>query len=223
MLDLNYTNLINLIKPYKVEERTESTAFLHWFLVNIYRLDRIEVDDVICDGRGDKGIDGIYINENGDCIDIFQSKIVQSENKTLGDTQLKEFIGSISQLQTNESLESLIKNTGNTQLKSLLLNNKDKLSSSDYSIRGIFITNALKDINADNLLQTVSNKLEVWDRDYIAQMYVPSEKAIVATSELSFDVFGRDYCKYDVENIARVVIAPISATDLVKMEGIANH
>ncbi len=100
MLDLNYTNLVSLIKSHKVQGRTESTAFLHWFLVNIYRLERIEADDVICDGRGDKGIDGIYINENGGYIDVFQSKIVQRENKTLGDTQLKEFIGSLSQLET---------------------------------------------------------------------------------------------------------------------------
>ena len=223
VLDLRYANLANLLKLHKVQGRTESTAFLHWFLVNVYRLERIEAEDAICDGRGDKGIDGIYINENGDSIDVFQSKIVQRENKTLGDTQLKEFIGSLSQLETNEGLESLIENAGNTQLKNLLLNSKDKLLSSDYSIRGIFITNALKDSNAENLLKTISNKLEVWDKNYITQMYVPSEKAIAATSELSLDVFGREYFKYDVENIARVVVAPISAIDLVKMEGIANQ
>jgi hypothetical protein len=78
MLDLSYGNLLNLIQPYKVSGRTESTAFLHWFLVNLYRLDIMEVEDIICDGHGDKGIDGIYINQNEECIDIFQSKIVQS-------------------------------------------------------------------------------------------------------------------------------------------------
>ena len=59
---------------------------LHWFLVNIYRLEPMEVDNIICDGQGDNGIDGIYINDNEECIDIFQSKIVQKDTKTLGDT-----------------------------------------------------------------------------------------------------------------------------------------
>ncbi|MEM8831967.1 MAG: hypothetical protein AAGE96_21820 [Cyanobacteria bacterium P01_G01_bin.19] len=164
MLNLDYSNLIKSIKPYKTTGRTESAAFLHWFLVNLYRLEQMEVDNIICDGQGDKGIDGIYINDNEGCIDIFQSKIVQRDTKTLGDTQLKEFIGSLSQLETEDGINSLINNTGNTQLKNILIDNKEKLYSSDYFIRGIFVTNASKDSNANNLLQTIpgSMKLEVW-------------------------------------------------------------
>ena len=154
-----------------------------------------------------------------------QSKIVQKDTKTLGDTQLKEFIGSLSQLETEDGINLLINNTGNTQLKNLLIDNREKLSSSDYFIRGIFITNASKDSNADDLLQTISDsiKLEVWDKPEIIRMYVPSDKAIRATSELSFDVFGWDYSNYNVDNVARVIIASVRATEIVKMEGIHNQ
>lgn len=225
MLNLDYSNLIEIIKPYKTTGRTESAAFLHWFLVNIYRLEKIEVDSIICDSQGDKGIDGIYINDNEGCIDILQSKIVQKDTKTLGDTQLKEFIGSLSQLKTEDGINSLINNTGNTQLKNLLIDNQEKLYSSDYFIRGIFITNASKDSNADDLLQTIpsSIKLEVWDKPEIIRMYVSSDKAIRATSELSFDVFGWDYSDYNVDNVARVIIASVRATEIVKMDGIHNQ
>lgn len=225
MIDLAYSNLIDLIQPYKVEGRTESTAFLHWFLVNLYRLDPMDVEAIVCDGHGDKGIDGIYVNHNEGYIDVLQSKIVKRDTKTLGDVQLKEFIGSLSQLQTVDSIESLIDKTENSQLKNLLLENKQQLISSDFSIRGIFITNAEKDSNAINLLETLDNPsfLEVWDKSLISQMYVPSEKAIPATEELSFDVFGFDYSEYNIENVAKVVIAPLAATDLVKMEGIENQ
>ena len=198
---------------------------LHWFLVNIYRLEPMEVDNIICDGQGDNGIDGIYVNDNEECIDIFQSKIVQKDTKTLGDTQLKEFIGSLTQLETKDGIELIIKKTGNTQLKNLLLEHKEKLYSSDYFIRGIFVANASKDSNANNLLQTISSsiKLEVWDKPEIVKMYVPSDKAIRATSELSFDVFGWDYSDYNVDNTARVVIASVRATEIVKMDGIHNQ
>jgi len=225
MLDLEYSNLIKLIQPHKVEGREEASAFLDWFLVNIYRLETIEVQNIVCDGRGDKGIDGIYVNENEECIDVFQSKTAQKAAKTLGDVQLKEFVGSLKQLETAEGIDSLISSTGNTQLKNLLIEYKDLFTSSKYTIRGIFITNSEKDSNAESFLQSVSLsvKLEVWDKTRISKIYVSSEKAIPATSELSLDVFGRDYVEYNVDNIARVVVAPISATDLIRMDGIENQ
>ena len=157
MLDLTYSNLIELIKPYKIASRRESTAFLHWFLTNIYRLSKIEVDDIVCDGHGDKGIDGIYINDYEGCIDVFQSKIVQRSDKTLGDTVLKEFLGTLRQLETESSVESLISTTSNNQLKHLLEDNKEKILSTDYSIRGLFVTNTSQDSNAENLLKTISS------------------------------------------------------------------
>jgi hypothetical protein len=225
MLNLDYTNLIQIVQPYKVPGREEASAFLSWFLVNIYRLEAIEVQNIVCDGRGDKGIDGIYVNENEECIDIFQAKTVQNPGKTLGDTQLKEFVGSLEQLQTVEGLDSIISTTGNTQLKNLLAEYKHLFISSKYTVRGIFVTNAEKDSNAESFLQATSSttRLEVWDKPLIAQMYVPSEKAIPATSEISFDVFGYDYAEYNVGSTAKVVIAPVAATDLVKMDGIQNQ
>lgn len=225
MLNLDYANLVQIAQPYKVPGREEASAFLSWFLVNIYRLDIIEVQDIVCDGRGDKGIDGIYVNKSEECIDIFQSKTVQNPGKTLGDTQLKEFVGSLKQLETLEGVQSMISTTGNSQLKNLLIEYKDILTSSEYTIRGIFVTNAVKDSNADSFLTATSltTQLKVWDKPLIIQMYVPSEKAIPATSEIAFDVFGYDYVKYNVSNTAKVVIAPVSAVDLVQMEGIENQ
>lgn len=70
MLNLDYSNLLEIVKPYKKTGRTESAAFLHWFLVNIYRLEQMEVDNIICDGQGDNGIDGIYINDNEGCLTL---------------------------------------------------------------------------------------------------------------------------------------------------------
>lgn len=225
MLDLDYANLVQIAQPYKVPGREEASAFLSWFLVNIYRLDIIEVQDIVCDGHGDKGIDGIYVNESEECIDIFQSKTVQNPGKTLGDTQLKEFVGSLKQLETAEGVDSMISTTGNSQLKNLLIEYKDRLTSSKYTIRGIFVTNAVKDSNAESFLKATSltTQLKVWDKPLIIQMYVPSEKAIPATSEIAFDVFGYDYVKYNVSNTAKVVIAPVLAVDLVQMEGIENQ
>lgn len=225
-INIEYPNLVSLLKPYEAEGRTESTAFLYWFLVNIYRLEEMVVQDIICDGRGDKGIDGIYINENEEIIDIFQAKIVKSPSKTLGDTQLKEFIGSLQQVKDDVDLDDFIKKTDNPQLKGLLESNKQYFLSQDFSIRGVFITNVLKDNNAKQLLETLSNTdlpLIVWDKQLIEENYVSGDKKIPETQELSFDMYEFDYAEFNVKQSAKVVIAPLSALDLVKMEGIESQ
>ena len=137
MINLDYTDLIKLVQPYKVPGREEASSFLSWFLVKHFTgLKLLKLRVSFCDGRGDKGIDGIYINENEDCIDIFQSKTVQNSNKTLGDTQLKEFVGTLEQLQTAEGINSMLATTGNKQLHNLLIEYKDRLISLKYKIRG---------------------------------------------------------------------------------------
>lgn len=76
-LDLTYPAILQYVTPYKGAKRTESAAFLIWYLVNYYRLDELEATDCVCDQSGDKGVDGIYVNDGAGTIDIFQSKISQ--------------------------------------------------------------------------------------------------------------------------------------------------
>jgi hypothetical protein len=64
-VDLQYAALLARIKPYQSKRRSESAAFLIWYLVNYYRLDELEATDCVCNLAGDKGIDGIYVNEGG--------------------------------------------------------------------------------------------------------------------------------------------------------------
>ena len=104
IIDLTYPNILTYISPYKSDKRTESAAFLIWYLVNYYRLDELDATDCVCDQPGDKGVDGIYVNEGAGTIDIFQSKISQKANSSVGDTQLKEFQGTLTQFQSAETL-----------------------------------------------------------------------------------------------------------------------
>ncbi|WP_343731111.1 hypothetical protein [Duganella sp.] len=62
-IDLRYAALLARIQAYQGARRSESAAFLIWYLVNYYRLDELEATDCVCDQAGDKGIDGIYVNQ----------------------------------------------------------------------------------------------------------------------------------------------------------------
>ena len=49
--DFNYINLAGgVLQAYTCDGRTESAAFLAWFLENILRLDDVEAACAICDG-----------------------------------------------------------------------------------------------------------------------------------------------------------------------------
>ncbi|MFN8388642.1 MAG: hypothetical protein U0X92_19785, partial [Anaerolineales bacterium] len=54
--------------------RSDSSAFLFWFLENFFRLDKQDAEDAICDQTNDKGIDGIYVDDEDEIIFLFQSK-----------------------------------------------------------------------------------------------------------------------------------------------------
>jgi len=77
-LDLNYPAILNFIKTEFVAGRTESHAFLVWFLQHFFRLDELEAQETVCDGPDDKGVDGVYVDSNLETVFLFQCKLVQT-------------------------------------------------------------------------------------------------------------------------------------------------
>src|SRR3546814_12131882 len=75
MLNLIYPNILKHFGRHLISGRTESRAFLGWFLENYYRLDETDAQDSICDGPDDKGIDGISVDNNIERIDVFQTTL----------------------------------------------------------------------------------------------------------------------------------------------------
>ena len=142
--ELEYSNLSNLLSPYMKKDRGISRSFLNWFLENIFGIDDTSADDAICDGSQDKGIDAIYVDELNEEIIVFQSKTVESVNKTIGDTSLKEFAGTLNQLSTTEKIELMETGNASDTLKKLIIELKLKSKvANGFIVKGIFITNAL--------------------------------------------------------------------------------
>jgi Restriction endonuclease len=113
--DLDYAKMVATIKPYTDKGRPISIAFLNWFLEHIYRLEQVEAEDIICDKSNDRGIDGIYIDENQLEIHVFQSKTKQSG--TIGDKDLREFSGTLNQLRTTDALDAFLAGKVDQEIK----------------------------------------------------------------------------------------------------------
>ncbi len=221
-LDLSYPALQALIAPYKPEPRTESRAFLAWFLENIYRLENYAAQDAVCDGTDDKGIDGIYIDHESRMIDVLQSKIVQTE-KTLGDTQVKEFAGTLGQFRSKESIEEIAATTRNMELAGLIRDQGiGELIEAGYEVRGVLVTNATLDPSAPEYISRSGAPIELRDRVEIAATYVSASHAAPIRTPISFDVFGWDVAQYQPGGTL-TVLAPLKATELVTMDGLQSQ
>jgi hypothetical protein len=221
--ELDYSNLSSILSPYRKKERTVSRSFLNWFLENIFGMDDTSADDAICDGSQDKGIDAIYVDELNEEIIVFQSKTVESANKTIGDTSLKEFAGTLNQLSTMEKIELIEKGNANETLKKLVADLKLKTKvENGFIVKGVFITNALADQNAEEYLAS-NESIKLYDKKKIVEVHIDFEKQGGVNDEFVFDCSHVNPLNFStLDNIAEVWVFTAFADDLVKMSGIED-
>lgn len=220
-LDLTYPSITAQLKQHTVQGRTESRAFLAWFLEHYYRLDADQARDCVCDGPDDKGVDGIYVDDNLESIDVFQSRLFKNNLKTLGDTDLKEFLGTLSQFESPEKIDLLATTTGNKELSSLITSEElSKKLSHGYSVKGIFVTNVLGDNNAERFINS-QPQISLYDSGRLTTLYVPLGPTGPMTKPAKFNINPSGCANYKINGI-RVFLASLKASELINLDGIAS-
>ena len=220
-MDLNYPDLLNLFPEHCDARRNESASFLIWYLENYYRLDPREAVDAVCDQRGDKGIDGVIVNDSTQTIIVFQSKLGQTD-ATIGDKYLREFSGTLQQLETSESIATLIASAGDAEVARLLERLKIKDKVSEYDIRGEFVSNLELDSNGQAALDVFPN-ISYIGRNRLHSTYISDERDQPIHTPITFDIAGFNITKYIVDSDSKAYIAPIRAHDLIKLDGIEDQ
>ena len=222
-LDLSYSELLKFVEPYLGGPRTESRAFLAWFLENVYRLEPTEAEDCVCDGSDDKGVDGIYVDQQNNRVDIFQAKTSQLSSRTIGDTTLKDLVGTLAQFDSKVSVDTLQGSTRNIELKNRLEDGRvAELIDQGWSIRGVLVTNVSTDDNASSYLERLENPtIIVYDREAIKATYISPDHTSPSGEPATFNTFGYPVSEFKVMG-AKVVVAPLSGTELVSLEGIES-
>ena len=220
-LDVTYPNILMHLKKYLAAGRTESRAFLMWFLENYLRLDEVDATDAICDGPDDKGVDGIYVDDNLEQVVILQGKLLQNEDRTLGDSQLKSFYGSLAQFRSPSQIMEVVRSTGNQELRSAIVksNLADKVQNG-YVVTGIFVTNATSNESAKSYVAS-SDSMALYDRQRLTAEYVPSGPSSLQTAKVTFDLFGYGIIEYRVGD-TEAIFAPLAADELLRLDGLDN-
>lgn len=218
--DLDYKSLLPMISKYASKGRSESANYLNWFLENIYRLDETTADDCICDQRNDKGIDGIYVDDNSSEIVFFQSKISQSPGRTLGDKVLKEFSGSLQQFATKAQIEAVLNGQANDELKRILSRNRiADLVSQGYTIKGVFVCNSERDDNTIEIEEHLP-EISIFCSSDITKSYIDFDAEEGVKGEFSFDISYAGHVHVQIDADTEVFLLPVAAIELVKLDGI---
>lgn len=223
--DLDYSALKQRIAP--IETATglaESASFLCWFLQNVYRLDELDARDAICDHANDKGIDGIYVDENNSEVHFLQSKIRQSKG-TIGDTDPKRFVASVDQFSTVEKIEAILAGNADAELKRLIERTKlIDLVAEGYTLIGVYVTNESHDVDS-KAYEAITPSLHIFDRGAIAAGTVDVAASGVKQGNFTFDTDYVTPMKMTTGSgtfSPTMFVFPARALQLVHMDGIAD-
>lgn len=220
----DFSELENFAKRYDAKGRTESAALLIWFLQTIYRLDDVEAEDAVCDRKSDEGFDAIFVNDSRREIAAFQCKRKQDLPGTLGDVDLKTFVGSLAHLKSKTSIEHLISTSKNQELVQLLksLGVADKIENG-YTLKPIFICNIAANSDATKYIPQAASAgygIDLWDLKRLGPVlkqlsrdWFIDESATIRLPASRTFVFGS-------KTQPSLVYGAVKAIELVKLPGI---
>ena len=208
--DLTFSDLTSkLLRTYQKRASTESAQFLRWFLENIFRLDQQDADDATVDKPQDKGVDGLLVNETVETIYVFQAKVKQSEKATLGDTDFKEFRGTLTPFSSTETVQVLPDGQANAELKLALQRAKIKEKiRPGYTVEGVFFCNVCLNHDGADYLKTCS-EMTVYDANRICREHIELDAKSGIDDEFTFNVTDTEIVKYQTaeEVKARIFLA----------------
>ena len=223
--DFDYATLTGFLTKYTKKGWTESAAFLNWFLENVFRLDDIEAHDAICDKPNDKGIDGVFVDHSLERIFFFQSKIRQGVSPKFGDPPLRDFAGTLLQVDAPEKIQALLQGGANPELKRVLNKyNVKNLLEKGYRVSGIYVTNEILDANGAEYLKIgdADDRIAVFDRIRISNELIDVDAASGIDGEFIFDVSYVAPMTFQVGKVATSYVFPVKAVELAELAGIAD-
>ena len=201
--------------------RGESAAFLIWFLQNFFRLETQDAIDSVCDQTNDKGIDGIYVDDEEEIVYLFQSKFSPNNNQNQGDNDIRNFIGARQWFENEESVNSLLSSTANKDLKSLVKRSKIA-EKTQYRLVSVFVTNKSFNSHAKEYINVIED-LENYDCNDLFNKftYFADEENTFPPKELS--VTNHSKIEYNLPDGTISKVYSIKAKELIKLEGIQDR
>ncbi len=223
MNKLEYNRRLRLeVEVLKQQYRDDNSAFLIWFLKNIFCLSEQESVDSVCDGSRDKGIDGIWVDDDEEEIFVFQSEFSPSDDRDTGDSKIREFSGVSTWFTSEDQIKLLIIGLINAELKQRLsiLKIEEKVEKG-YDVKFVYVTNKIFDINAKEYLATT--QIDAYDNNAIFERYTYMVEADVANTPKVLQLTNSTAIEYNTTTENPSVVLAIPVLELLKLDGIQDH
>lgn len=214
--------------PYYVGNRTRSTALLAWFMENVWREDPDIIEDAICDGGGDKGIDAILVDRDAKEIAVLQAKHRARAGVTQGDADLKALRGVAPYFNGPDGVQTLLDSGPNEELTKLIERLElERLISEeeDYSVRLVMVTNATSDASADDYLEAVQGDdppLGLWDRDDLVEIASRTQRPELLPGNYTLTPSSEVLVEELTEGV-EMAVALVPAAELIRLPGIEDR
>jgi hypothetical protein len=226
MSQAEYALVQEMIQAHKVGVRTDSAAMLAGFLEIVWRLDPEDVEHAICDGPGDKGIDGLAVDDDLNEIVVFQAKWYQAVDREQSDPELRDLVGAAKYFESAATVDELIRSRPRPELLHLLSrqNIRQRVDEGIQSRRFVFVTNGVLNLDGQRYVEAAAaggTTLDVWDLPRLAAVAErtrrpelrPDRVTLRASSEPTASTLDGD---------TQLAVALVSADQLVALPGIAD-
>jgi hypothetical protein len=216
------TRVRDEVEVLKHQYRNDNSAFLIWFLKNIFCLSEQESVDSVVDGPRDKGIDGMWVDENDEEIYVFQSEFSPNNDRDTGDSKIREFSGVATWFSNETEVNRLKVALINLELKERLdyLKISDKIARG-YGVSYVYVTNKIFDINATEYLETTN--IDPYDNNIIFSKYTYMVEADIANTPKTLELSNNSAIIYNSASDNSSIVLAIPVNQLLKLDGIQDH
>ncbi len=201
--------------------RDESAAFLIWFLKNFFRLEEQDAVDSVCDHKNDKGIDGIYVDDEEEVIYLFQSKFSPNDDQDQGDNDIRDFVGAREWFKSEETVNNLLNSTAYSELKSLVQRVK-VLEKTNFNLISVFVTNKRFNTHAREYVN-IASELEAYDCNDLFAKYTYFADTINDFPQIELSITNSSKIEYSLPDRTIARVYAIKAKELIKLEGIQDR
>ena len=222
---MNFTNFCSRMRQEVAEYANsnigDSSAFLIWYLVNYFRIEVQDAIDSVCDQTNDKGIDGIFIDNEEEIIYLFQSKFSPNNSQAQGDNDLRNFLGASQWFESGESIQRLMASTASRDLKSLIsrLNLEEKIG---FSKVPVFVTNKIFNTHAKEYID-ITEDMETYDGNDLFNKYTYFADDEIVTPRVDLFLTNKSKIEYNLPDGTSSTVYSIKAKELLKLQGIQDR
>jgi hypothetical protein len=211
------------VERYYLTGRHASSSFLMWYLHNFFRIEEDDAISAVCDSPNDKGIDGIYVDEDEEEVHLFQAKFSSDYARDQGDNDLRNFVGARQWFNSETTIEALLSSTASEELKALVIvSNVFERISQEYPVYSHFVTNKVFNQDAKEFLKVNQGTMIGHDLPSIFREYTYVADANIATGSTPLQLTNTTKIEYNLPDNTVTRVYAIPATELMKLNGIQD-